>query len=132
MAKTLPTQDAALWRAVLGASRTAAETSRAKRITNHLLSEHNPADASTYVLLANSYADAGDLMESGKVRESMIERKIKKIPRMTWVTINGVTHTFVANDRSHPLIHLCIEIGKIENSNEEGGLHCASKVGTTG
>ncbi len=108
MATQLPIQDATLWRTILGACRTAGDTQRAKSIAERLVAL-NPADAATYVLLANSYAHIGEFEESEKVRQLMRHRNVKKTPGITWVTIGGETYTFVASDKDHPLIHLCLE-----------------------
>ncbi|KAL5716719.1 hypothetical protein ACHQM5_009847 [Ranunculus cassubicifolius] len=65
-------------------------------------------DAGPYVIMSNIYAAAGDWDDVGKVKKSMHDRGVKKVPAYSWVEIRHKVHTFASNDRLHP------EMDKIE------------------
>lgn len=75
-----------VWQALLGASRNSGDVERAKRAASQIL-ELIPKDAATHVLLANTYAAAGNWEECEQVWSGMQQQNIKKIPGTTWVTI---------------------------------------------
>jgi hypothetical protein len=54
------------------------------------------------VLLANTYSAAGKWEESTHIWSEMTRQNIKKVPGMTWVTINGKTETFYVDSWDHP------------------------------
>ena len=61
-----------------------------------------PADASPYVLLSNTYAAAGLWDQVLFIRHMMQERGIRKEPGVSWIEISNKVHRFVVGDRSHP------------------------------
>ena len=88
------------WKTLLGACRIHKDINRAKRIADKII-ELDKQDASAYVLLSNIYASLGQFDEVKRVRSMMKENGVKKIPGMTWIEIDGKTHSFVVNDKSH-------------------------------
>ncbi|XP_057863564.2 pentatricopeptide repeat-containing protein At4g21065 [Cryptomeria japonica] len=64
--------------------------------------ELDPKSASPYVLLSNIYADLGRWDGVQKVRKTMKDRGIKKIPGYSWIEVCKMVHTFCVGDRSHP------------------------------
>ncbi|KAJ4973940.1 hypothetical protein NE237_007114 [Protea cynaroides] len=59
-------------------------------------------DAAPYVIMSNIYAAAGQWDDVGKVKKSMKDRGVKKVPAYSWVEIKQKIHIFSANDKSHP------------------------------
>jgi pentatricopeptide repeat protein len=97
----LPQQSIVLWQTLLGASRNHRDVQRAQRAADQIL-KLDSSDASTYVLLANTYGTSGLLEERSSIWQNMTNQNIKKIPGITWVTINGKTESFYVDSRNHP------------------------------
>ena len=77
---------------------------RASRAANKLF-EMNTNLASAYVLLGNIYSAVGRHEQAAALRSKMDKLGVKKIAGKSWVSdAQGVCHTFVADDYSHPLI----------------------------
>eukprot|EP01018_Ginkgo_biloba_P032095 Gb_20503 [translate_table: standard] len=93
--------DAAVWGSLLGACRI---------YTNIKLGEHaaeclfelDPKNDAPYVLLSDIYGAAGRWDAIDKVRRRMKDRRVKKKPGCSWITVNKQVHAFLAGDRSHP------------------------------
>lgn len=60
------TNNIAPWRSLLGGCRTHKDSKRAQRVAEIAI-QISPKDSSTYVLLANTYAEAGNIAESDRV-----------------------------------------------------------------
>jgi DYW family of nucleic acid deaminases len=58
-------------------------------------------DASTYVLLANTYAAVGRWADRDNVRKMMESRGVKKIPGHSTIEIGGQVHSLVCDDQKH-------------------------------
>jgi len=93
---------AGIWGALLGACRVHGNMDVGKRAAECLF-ELEPHDAGPRVLLSNIYAAAGRWDDAAKVRKMMKESGVKKEPGCSWVEVENTVHTFVVNDRSHPL-----------------------------
>eukprot|EP01018_Ginkgo_biloba_P011555 Gb_34228 [translate_table: standard] len=101
--KKLPVEPtAAVWGALLGACRVHGNMELGKRAAECLF-ELDPEDAGPHVLLSNIYAAAGRWDDVAKVRKMMRRSGVKKEPGCSWVELENTVHTFVVNDRSHPL-----------------------------
>lgn len=61
-----------------------------------------PDSCGRYVSLSNVYAGANQWDVALKIRKDMKARGIDKIPGYSWIEVNGLTHQFVAGDKSHP------------------------------
>jgi len=92
--------DGATWGALLGACRTYGNVELGKLAANERL-KLEPKDASTYVLLSNIYAAAGNWEEVLWVRTIMQERGIRKEPGRSWIEVDNKVHDFVVGDTSH-------------------------------
>lgn len=86
---------------LLGACRNQKDVVLAEEIFCKIM-ELDPREASAYVLMANTYALAGDYRNSNNMRNIMKVNGIKKIPGVTEIEINGTVHTFYVEDHTHP------------------------------
>jgi hypothetical protein len=48
--------------------------------------------------IANLYNAQGRREDAFKIRQLMREKKMTKVPGLTWIDINGMTHEFHANE----------------------------------
>lgn len=62
------------------------------------------SDSSTYVIMFNLYALAGEWEKAAQFRKMMAERGVKKELSCSWITLKGKVHRFVVGDRHHPQI----------------------------
>ncbi|XP_031481586.1 pentatricopeptide repeat-containing protein At5g66520-like [Nymphaea colorata] len=100
--KNMPIEPSgAVWGALLGGCRVHKSVELGEEVIKHLL-EIEPHNDGYYVVLSNIYAEAGRWGDVAKVRRLMKDRGIKKTPGCSFITIDGVTHEFVAGDGSHP------------------------------
>ncbi|OIV98311.1 hypothetical protein TanjilG_16638 [Lupinus angustifolius] len=100
--KNMPfTPDAGVWGTLLGSCRVHGYVELAKLASKHLL-ELDPQNSGYYVLLSNIHADAGEWESVLKIRSDMKERGVQKIRGCSGIDVNGGTHTFSADDGSHP------------------------------
>lgn len=100
--RTMPMKpDAALWGAFFFACRIHGNVSMGERAASQLL-QLDPSDSGIYVLLANMYVEANMWREAGKVRMTMRERGIEKIPGGSSIEVNGFVYEFIVRDKSHP------------------------------
>ncbi|XP_057812661.2 pentatricopeptide repeat-containing protein At4g02750 [Cryptomeria japonica] len=113
--------DAVIWRALLGACRIHSNLKLSIRVAERLL-DLEPECASTYVLLANSYAAAGRWDDVRLVRIMMRDRGIKKDPGCSWIEFQNKVHRFVVDDSSHPQTHAIYKLleALTEKIKEEG------------
>ncbi|OEL20456.1 Pentatricopeptide repeat-containing protein [Dichanthelium oligosanthes] len=66
------------------------------------LAEHELDHSGVHVQLSNMYAGWSNWGEVLKVRRTMEERSVAKVPGCSMVEVDGVACEFVAGDRSHP------------------------------
>ncbi|CAM8995473.1 unnamed protein product [Rhodiola kirilowii] len=100
--KSMPTEpDAAMWGALLGASRIHGNTELGEKAAK-IIFEMEPENAGMYVLLSNLYAATGRWADAGKLRVKMRDKGIKKDPGCSWVEAQNKTHTFSVGDCRHP------------------------------
>ncbi|XXG80063.1 hypothetical protein AAC387_Pa09g1011 [Persea americana] len=90
-----------VWGALLGGCRVHKNVEMGEEVIKHLL-ELDPLNDGYYVVLSNIYAEAERWEDAAKVRRLMRDRGVKKTPGCSLITINGVTHEFVAGDGDHP------------------------------
>ncbi|KAJ8620144.1 hypothetical protein MRB53_028673 [Persea americana] len=90
-----------IWGALLGGCRVHKNVEMAEEVITHLL-KLDPLNDGYYVVLSNIYAGAGQWEDVANVRKLMRDRGVKKRPGWSSITINGVTHEFVAGDSNHP------------------------------
>ncbi|XP_034223567.1 pentatricopeptide repeat-containing protein At3g46790, chloroplastic-like [Prunus dulcis] len=94
-------KDERLWGALLGACRIHGNIDLAEKAVNSLL-ELQPENAGHYVLLSNIYARAGRWKDVAKMRDLMSQRRLKKVPGLTWIEVDNKTYQFSTGDRTHP------------------------------
>ncbi|XP_058095050.1 pentatricopeptide repeat-containing protein At3g12770-like [Magnolia sinica] len=61
-----------------------------------------PENPSNYVSLSNIYASSGMWDGVAEVRMQMKERKLRKLPGCSWISVNSKFHCFYVADKSHP------------------------------
>ncbi|XP_057865073.1 pentatricopeptide repeat-containing protein DOT4, chloroplastic [Cryptomeria japonica] len=79
-----------VWMSLLGACRSHKNIELGV-FTATLLFELDSTNTATYVLLSNIYAEVARWGEVHKVRKSMKDREIKKIPGCSWIEVNKTT-----------------------------------------
>lgn len=100
----MPSQPgAAVWTALLGACRIHKNAELAQQAAEQVL-KLSPEDASTYVLLAKFYGEAGRWDDVRKVRSLMRDRNVRKTPGCSQIEVQNQVHSFLADDRRHPQI----------------------------
>jgi len=92
--------DAVVWGALLGACRIHLNLEIAERAAEHLF-ELEPQNAGTYVLMSNLYAVTGRWDDVAKMRQTMKNRGIQKVPGSSWIQVNSKVHAFLGGDKSH-------------------------------
>ncbi|KAF9601993.1 hypothetical protein IFM89_024539 [Coptis chinensis] len=95
---------AGAWGALLSACRTHGNADLAHCAVKHLF-ELDPKHSGSYVLLANLYADSGNLNALSDVRKLMRERGIRKNPGCSWIEAGNRIHVFTVDDTDHPQIN---------------------------
>ncbi|XP_068649173.1 pentatricopeptide repeat-containing protein At3g09040, mitochondrial [Aristolochia californica] len=98
----LPFQsDPVIWAGLLSACRIHGDSKRGKRVAEKLI-ELEPQNSSPYVLLSNIYAASRNWEGVNKVRKTMQERGVRKLPGCSWIVVANKTNLFVAGDKFHP------------------------------
>lgn len=93
--------DGVIWATYLAACRMHKDEERGKIAANKLV-ELEPQNSSTYVLLSNLHAAAGNWSEAKIAREAMREKGVTKFPGCSWITVGNKTSLFLAQDKKHP------------------------------
>jgi pentatricopeptide repeat protein len=90
---------------ILSSCRIHNDIERAQRIFNIMEKEKpdNNILAPMYILLSNIYAQNKNFVKMNDLSIEIKKKEIKKIPGISWIEINNKTHTFIANDTSHPM-----------------------------
>ncbi|KAK7262163.1 hypothetical protein RJT34_29724 [Clitoria ternatea] len=91
----------AIFGTLLGACRIHKNLHLAEFAAKNLL-ELDPTSATGYVQLANVYAAQNRWDHVARIRSSMKENNVVKIPGYSWIEINSSVHEFRSNDRLHP------------------------------
>ncbi|CAN1809325.1 Pentatricopeptide repeat-containing protein At3g24000, mitochondrial [Linum perenne] len=95
--------DATVWKSLLATCRIHKELELGQRAANNLF-ELEPNNSMPYVMLSNMYASTGRWEDAAGIRKLMKSRGISKEPGSSWTHTNGKVHTFVSEDRSHPMM----------------------------
>lgn len=90
-----------VWGTLLGGCKVHKNIELAEEATKHL-AELDPLNDGYYVVLSNIYAEAERWEDAARVRRLMRNRGIKKTPGCSSIEVDGIIHTFVAGDDSHP------------------------------
>ncbi|KAJ4727005.1 Pentatricopeptide repeat-containing protein [Melia azedarach] len=94
--------DATIWKALLSACRVHGDLELGERAANNLF-QMEPTNATPYILLSNMYSAAGKWEDAARIRKLMKSRGISKEPGCSWIEMNSQVHTFMSEDRSHPM-----------------------------
>ncbi|KAI3813282.1 hypothetical protein L1987_18002 [Smallanthus sonchifolius] len=93
--------DDVIWRTLLGICKLQKNVEVAEKAASRLI-QWDPQDSSTYVLLANIYADAGMWEKMSQIRKNMRHIGLKKEPGCSWIEVKSELHMFVIGDKAHP------------------------------
>ncbi|CAL2273124.1 unnamed protein product [Prunus armeniaca] len=91
------------WCSFLGACRIHGDQERGKLAAAKLM-QLEPENIGARVLLSNIYAKEQQWEDVRSVRKKMRDGRMKKLPGYSWVDVGNKTHTFGAEDWSHPLM----------------------------
>ncbi|KZV41837.1 pentatricopeptide repeat-containing protein [Dorcoceras hygrometricum] len=93
--------DGAVLGALLGACMLHGDVGVADHVGDELIGLEQ-AISGGYVSLANVYAASGRWDQFSRLRKTMKEKKVKKVPGCSKIEVNGENRTFFVGDRSHP------------------------------
>ncbi|WOG82617.1 hypothetical protein DCAR_0101783 [Daucus carota subsp. sativus] len=93
--------NAVIWRTLLGACANHGHLALGE-IAKVQLQKLEPKHCGDYVLLSNLYASERRWSEVQKVRKTMLNEGIRKVPGHSLVELGNNVHEFVMGDRSHP------------------------------
>ncbi|KAM5547862.1 pentatricopeptide repeat-containing protein [Rosa sericea] len=94
--------DGAVWGSLLGACRTHKRVEMGEYVAKHVF-ELEPENAGAHVLLSNIYAGAGRWDDVARIRTTLNDIGIKKVPGSTSIEVDSVVHEFLVGDKVHPL-----------------------------
>ncbi|PRQ46446.1 putative tetratricopeptide-like helical domain, DYW domain-containing protein [Rosa chinensis] len=94
--------DGAVWGSLLGACRTHKRVEMGEYVAKHVF-ELEPENAGAHVLLSNIYASAGRWDDVARIRTTLNDMGIKKVPGSTSIEVDSVVHEFLVGDKVHPL-----------------------------
>ncbi|KAH9292829.1 hypothetical protein KI387_042004 [Taxus chinensis] len=89
--------DVIVWGSLLGACQIHSNVELGECVAKHLF-ELEPENPAHYVLLSNIYAAVGRWDGVTRVRRMMKDRKVKKMPGLSWIGFNNKANTFVVGD----------------------------------
>nr|KYP45786.1 Pentatricopeptide repeat-containing protein At2g22070 family [Cajanus cajan] len=113
--------NATVWSALLGACRIHHDSRLAETAAKKLM-ELNVEDSGGYVLLANIYAESGELENVADMRMLMKAKGIRKSPGCSWIEVNNRIHVFTVEDTSHPRIkEIYMKLEEMMKKIEETG-----------
>lgn len=90
-----------VWQSLLGACRIYGDVELGNVAAEKILSIL-PDCSSTYVLLSNTYMEAGNPKSGISLRNMMKERGVRKEPGYSWISVKDRVHKFYARDQHHP------------------------------
>ncbi|KAG9455091.1 hypothetical protein H6P81_007995 [Aristolochia fimbriata] len=94
-----------VWGALLAACRVHKNVELADYAAQRVI-ELAPERTGIRVLLSNVFASEGKWDEVARVRLSLKDQGIRKLPGTSLIEINGLIHEFTSGDKSHPQIRL--------------------------
>ncbi|XP_051144474.1 pentatricopeptide repeat-containing protein At3g03580 [Andrographis paniculata] len=97
---SMPTKpNASIWGALLSACRVTQDTEIIDRVARNVL-RLNPNDPGYHILALNAYAAIGKRDQVQRIRISLNDKGLKKIPGCSWIEIQNKVYYFGAGDRS--------------------------------
>jgi pentatricopeptide repeat protein len=101
LANSLPgDQGFVTWSSLLAACQSHGNIDMAE-VAARKLADAEPSHGSSYVLLSNVYARAGQWEDLKRTRRRMEERRVLKKPGLSWIEVDGSVHSFLTADKSH-------------------------------
>jgi pentatricopeptide repeat protein len=82
------------------------DVNRAEKVDQIIL-EIAPNNTSVYVLLSNLYAQSGNFDKAEELRELMDKKRLKELPGLSTVEVDGKVYNFVTDDS------LCSNVNEI-------------------
>lgn len=98
--ESLPSSNAGMWGALLGACQVHGDLELGKRAAESLFALE-PERGARYVILSNIYAAAGKWEEAKRVRVEMKRKGLKKESGSSWIEVRSVKHVFGAEEETH-------------------------------
>ncbi|XP_062092408.1 pentatricopeptide repeat-containing protein At2g33680-like isoform X2 [Humulus lupulus] len=89
-----------VWQTLLGACRVHGNVELGEIAAEKLLSVR-PEYSATYVLLSNTYMEAGSYEDGISLRHMMKDRGVRKEAGCSWISVKGEIHKFYAGDQLH-------------------------------
>uniref|UniRef100_A0A0D9VKL5 Pentatricopeptide repeat-containing protein n=1 Tax=Leersia perrieri TaxID=77586 RepID=A0A0D9VKL5_9ORYZ len=89
-----------IWSSLLAACQSHGNVEMAE-VAARKLAETEPGHGSSYVLLSNTYARAGQWEDLKRTRRKMEEHGVMKKPGLSWIELDGHVHSFVTADKLH-------------------------------
>ncbi|KAF7816414.1 pentatricopeptide repeat-containing protein [Senna tora] len=93
--------DRAIWGSLLNACKVHGHIEFGEYVADRLF-ELEPENPGAYVLVSNMYARAGRWDDVAKIRTSLNDRGMKKVPGCTSIEIDSFVHEFLVGDKFHP------------------------------
>ncbi|KAL5199720.1 hypothetical protein ABZP36_020923 [Zizania latifolia] len=93
--------DIVLWQTLLGAAKMHGVVELAELAATKLADLGSNVDGD-YVLLSNVYASKARWMDVGRVRDTMRNNNVRKVPGFSYTEIDGIMHKFINGDKEHP------------------------------
>ncbi|XP_020161587.1 pentatricopeptide repeat-containing protein At3g22690 [Aegilops tauschii subsp. strangulata] len=101
LASSLPVEQGfVMWSSILAACQTHGNVDMAE-VAAQKLADTEPNHGSSYVLLSNAYARAGQWDDLKRTRSRMEEHRVVKKPGLSWIEVDGSVHSFVTADKLH-------------------------------
>uniref|UniRef100_A0A0E0GCQ8 Pentatricopeptide n=1 Tax=Oryza nivara TaxID=4536 RepID=A0A0E0GCQ8_ORYNI len=89
-----------IWSSLLAACQSHGNVEMAE-VAARKLAHAEPRHGSSYVLLSNTYARAGQWEDLKRTRRKMEEYGVMKQPGLSWIELDGRVHSFVSADKLH-------------------------------
>lgn len=93
--------DIIVWKSLLAACKTHGNADVGRRAAEKILIM-DPTNSAAHVLLCNIYASSGRWGDVARMRGSMKERGVRKVPGQSWIEVKNRINVFFAEDSMHP------------------------------
>ncbi|XP_023005822.1 pentatricopeptide repeat-containing protein At3g53360, mitochondrial-like isoform X1 [Cucurbita maxima] len=104
--------DIVVWKTLLAACKVHGNLEVGKRAAENVL-KSDPSNSAALVMLCNMHASSGHWNDLARLRSSMRQMDVSKVPGQSWIEIKDRVHVFLAEDSLHP------ERGRIYTMLEE-------------
>ncbi|KAK4749340.1 hypothetical protein SAY87_026789 [Trapa incisa] len=90
-----------VWKTLLAACKTYKDLDIGKWVAESIL-QLDPTNSAALVLLCRIYTSLGNWEEVARLRGSMKEQGVRKVPGQSWIEVKKRIHAFLAQDNLHP------------------------------